>query len=196
MSLPPHTHPRLCQHLHLPLQSGCAATLKRMARKTSPASFRDLITAARRVMPEAAITTDVIAGFPGETDAEFAESLDFIREMDFAGGHAFTYSARPGTGAARMSGQVRPADRKERNHILHAMFEELGNAYRRKFIGRSASVLWESTAQLDERGWQMEGLTGNYLRVLSPASRPMWNEISQVQLLAATGEGLAGAILA
>src|SRR5581483_9676306 len=108
--------PRLCQHLHLPLQSGCAATLRRMARKTTPASFRDLVADARQAMPDAAITTDVIAGFPGETEAEFAESLDFIREMNFAGGHAFTYSPRPGTGAARMGGQVRPEVRKERNH--------------------------------------------------------------------------------
>ena len=173
---------RLCQHLHLPLQSGCAATLKRMARKTTPASFRDLVAAARRIMPDAAITTDIIAGFPGETEAEFAESLDFIREINFAGGHAFTYSPRPGTGAARMDGQVRPEVRKERNHILHEVFEESAKIYRQKFAGRTLSVLWESTTQLDERGWQMEGLSGNYLRVSAPAPKPLWNEISLVEL--------------
>src|SRR5581483_2032591 len=127
-------------------------------------------------------TTDVIAGFPGETEAEFAESLDFIREMNFAGGHAFTYSPRPGTGAARMGGQVRPEVRKERNHILHEVFEESAKAYRQKFVGKVLSVLWESTTQLDERGWQMEGLSGNYLRVTAPAPKPIWNEISLVEL--------------
>ena len=83
-------------HLHLPLQSGCESTLKRMARKTTPESFRELVTAARQVMPEVAVTTDIIAGFPGETEQEFAESLAFVRAMDFAGGHVFTYSQRPG----------------------------------------------------------------------------------------------------
>ena len=188
--------PRLCQHLHLPLQSGCAATLKRMARKTTPASFRDLVTAARQIMPEVAITTDVIAGFPGETEFEFAESLDFVREIGLAGGHAFTYSPRPGTGAARMSGQVRPEVRKERNAIYRAAFEASAENYRQKFVGRTMSVLWESTSQFDERGWQMEGLTGNYLRVAACAGKPLWNEISPVRLQSLTAGGLSGLIAA
>lgn len=185
---------RLCRHLHLPLQSGCAATLKRMARKTTPASFRDLVASARRIMPEAAITTDVIAGFPGETEAEFSESLDFVREMDFAGGHAFTYSPRPGTGAARMGAQVRPEVRKERNAAYRALFEESAREYRRKFIGQMTSVLWESATLLDSLGWQMQGLTGNYLRVATVAPRPLWNEISQVRLEAELQTGLTGSI--
>jgi threonylcarbamoyladenosine tRNA methylthiotransferase MtaB len=115
-------------HLHLPLQSGSESTLKRMARKTTPASFRGLVAAARMMMPEVAITTDVIAGFPGETEAEFAETLDFVREMDFAGGHVFTYSPRPATAAARMKGQIRPEVRKKRNAILREAFEESARA--------------------------------------------------------------------
>jgi threonylcarbamoyladenosine tRNA methylthiotransferase MtaB len=173
---------RLCQHLHLPLQSGCAATLKRMARKTTPESFRHLVAAARQIMPEVAITTDIIAGFPGETEDEFAESLAFVKEMNFAGGHAFTYSPRPGTGAARMKEQVRSEVRKERNAIYRASFEESAKVYRQKFIGKPLSVLWESATQYDERGWQMEGLTGNYLRLNAIAPRPLWNEISTVEL--------------
>ena len=81
---------RLMPHLHLPLQSGCESTLRLMARKTTPASFRQLVAAARNAIPDVAITTDIIAGFPGETDDEFAESLAFVREMNFAGGHVFT----------------------------------------------------------------------------------------------------------
>ena len=175
--------PRLCPHLHLPLQSGCAATLKRMVRKTSPDSFRELITAARQIMPEVAITTDIIAGFPGETEEEFAESLAFIREMNFAGGHAFTYSPRPGTGAARMRAQVHPEVRKERNAIYRAVFDESAKAYRQKFIGRTLPVLWESTTQLDDQGWQMEGLTGNYMRVSAISGAPRWNEMDDVELI-------------
>ena len=89
-----------------------------------------------RIIPEVAITTDVMTGFPGETDDEFEETLDFIREMDFAGGHVFTYSARPGTPAARMRNQVPHDIRKNRNHILRDVFSELAISYRNKFIGR------------------------------------------------------------
>ncbi len=174
---------RLCQHLHLPLQSGCDATLKQMARKTTPASFRDLVTATRQIMPEVAITTDIIAGFPGETADGFAESLAFVKEMNFAGGHAFSYSPRPGTGAARMKEQVRPDVRKERNAIYRAAFEKSANAYRQKFIGKTLPVLWESMAQLDEHGWQMEGHTGNYLRVKAVVPAPRWNEMDDVELI-------------
>jgi len=174
---------RLCRHLHLPLQSGCASTLKRMARKTTPESFRDLITAARQIMPDVAITTDIIAGFPGENDDEFTESLAFVKEMSFAGGHAFTYSPRPGTAAARMKEQVRPEVRKERNAIYRAEFEESAKAYRQKFVGKTLPVLWESTTQLDQRGWQMEGHTGNYLRVSAVSRVPRWNKIDYVDLI-------------
>ena len=156
---------RLMPHLHLPLQSGSESTLRRMARKTTPASFRELVAAARTVMPEVAITTDIIAGFPGETEDEFAETLEFVREMDFAGGHVFTYSPRPGTAASRMKGQTSPKVGKKRNAILREAFEESAQAYRQKFIGRKMSVLWESVTELDEWGWQMEGWTENYLRV-------------------------------
>jgi threonylcarbamoyladenosine tRNA methylthiotransferase MtaB len=186
---------RLCQHLHLPLQSGCTATLKRMARKTTPASFRDLVSAARQIMPDAAITTDIIAGFPGETDEEFAESLDFIKEMNFAGGHAFTYSARPGTGAARLGGQVRHKVRKERNAILREVFDGGVKAYREKFVGKKLSVLWESVTEMNGQGWQMVGLTGNYLRVKSIAPEPLWNQISLVELHYDGENGLTGIFL-
>jgi len=165
-----------------------------MARKTTPASFRDLVTAARSIMPDAAITTDIIAGFPGETEKEFAESLAFVREMNFAGGHVFTYSPRPGTGAARMKGQIKPEVRNERNHILQDALEESAKLYRQRFIGKTMSVLWESTSELGEWGWQMEGLTGNYLRVTAISSSLRWNEVDQVKLVELDGQILTGVI--
>jgi threonylcarbamoyladenosine tRNA methylthiotransferase MtaB len=186
--------PRLCQHLHLPLQSGCAATLKRMARKTSPESFRDLVGAAREIMPDVAITTDMITGFPGETESEFRESLDFVREINFAGGHVFSFSPRPGTGAARMREQVGPDVKKRWNHILRDVFEESAKAYRSKFIGQTLPVLWESTTNLGAVGWQLEGHTGNYLRVRAAAPSPRWNEVQRVELKETLEQGLRGEI--
>lgn len=185
---------RLMPHLHLPLQSGCESTLRRMARKTTPESFRALISAARAVMPDVAITTDIIAGFPGETEEEFEESLDFVKEMDFAGGHVFTYSSRPGTGAAKMRGQVRPELRKKRNHILREALDESQSVYRHRFVGQTMSVLWESTSEMGEWGWQMEGLTGNYLRVKAFAASPRWNELDTVVLMEVTADGIKGNI--
>jgi threonylcarbamoyladenosine tRNA methylthiotransferase MtaB len=186
--------PRLMPHLHLPLQSGTESTLRRMLRKTTPESFRELVSAAREIIPDVSITTDVIAGFPGETEDEFIETLDFVKEMEFAGGHVFTYSPRPGTGAARMKGQVKPELRKKRNHILQDAIEESAKSYRKKFIGRKMSVLWESTSEMGEWGWKMEGLTGNYLRVNAFAPSPRWNEIDTVLLNEVDGERMNGEI--
>jgi threonylcarbamoyladenosine tRNA methylthiotransferase MtaB len=187
--------PRLCRHLHLPLQSGSRGVLKRMLRHTTPESFRDLVAAARQVMPQVAITTDVIAGFPGETEAEFAETLEFIREIDFAGGHVFTYSPRPGTPAARMKGQLPKQIRKARNAALRGAFAEMGAAYRRRFLGQALPVLWEASAQMNERGWLMQGLTDNYLRVTTTAPAPRWNRIDPVRLSGLSDGGLTGEIL-
>ena len=186
---------RLMPHLHLPLQSGCESTLRRMARKTTPESFRELVAAARETIPNVSITTDIIAGFPGETEEEFAESLAFVEDMEFAGGHVFTYSPRPGTGAARMKGQVKPQVRKDRNHILRQALDRSENTYRQKFIGQKMTVLWESTSELDEWGWQMEGLTVNYLRVKATAPSPRWNEIDEVLLRESPTGILKGVIL-
>ncbi|MFT3892464.1 MAG: tRNA (N(6)-L-threonylcarbamoyladenosine(37)-C(2))-methylthiotransferase MtaB [Anaerolineales bacterium] len=188
------TGSRLMPHLHLPLQSGSESTLKRMARKTTPKSFRELVTAARAAIPDVSITTDIIAGFPGETENEFAETLAFVKEMNFAGGHVFTYSPRPGTGAARMKGQVRTEIGKKRNHILHDVLEKLAQSYRRKFVGRTMPVLWEATSEMGEWGWQMEGWTGNYLRVQAFAPSPRWNEVDHVLLEEATAHGMKGVI--
>lgn len=187
---------RLCRHLHLPLQSGSTAVLRRMRRKTTPELFAGLVASARRAIPDMAITTDVIAGFPGESQAEFDESLEFVRRMDFAGGHVFTYSARPGTPAARIRAQVPHRVRKERSAQLRAELEQSARAYRRRFIGETLPVLWESAARQTSRGWELEGLTDNYLRVTSVAPEPKWNRLDPVELTAAGPHGLSGEIRA
>jgi threonylcarbamoyladenosine tRNA methylthiotransferase MtaB len=186
--------PRLCPHLHLPIQSGSAATLKRMLRKTTPDSFRSLVESARRIIPGVAITTDVLTGFPGETEVEFLETLDFIREMDFAGGHVFTYSARPGTPAARMRHQVPHDVCRARNHTLRAALSEQASSYRKKYIGRTLSVLWESVTRISDSGWQLEGWSGNYIRVTAKVPEPRWNCIDRVKAFNLTSEGIQAEI--
>jgi threonylcarbamoyladenosine tRNA methylthiotransferase MtaB len=184
--------PRLCRHLHLPLQSGSAATLRRMARKTTPRSFAELVTAARSAIPHVAITTDIITGFPGESEAEFNESLGFVSAMRFSDGHVFTYSPRPGTAAARMPNQVRESVRKERNASMHAILSESASRYQADFIGQVLPVLWESAAGLGPQGWRLSGLTDNYLRVHTHAPRHLWNQITPVQLTGIRGEEMIG----
>jgi len=187
-------NPRLCRHLHLPLQSGSAAVMRRMARKTTPKTYAELVRVARQAIPDVAVTTDVIAGFPGETEAEFIEGLEFVRAMQFAGGHVFTYSARPGTAAARMPGQVPPIVRKERNNRLRLVFDEAERAYQTTFLGQVLPVLWESATTLGPEGWEVSGLTGNYLRVNAHAPRRLWNQITLVKLAHMTLHGIYGQI--
>ena len=184
--------PRLCRHLHLPLQSGSAAVLKRMRRKTTPEGFAELVQSARRVIPEVAITTDIIAGFPGETDEEFAETLEFVRATGFAGGHVFSYSARPGTPASHMKGQVHGETVKVRSALLRAVLAESAEAWRRQFIGKTMPVLWEATSTLTDAGWQIEGLTDNYIRVTAIAPAPRWNQLDEVTLTGPGENGLSG----
>ena len=173
---------RMCQHLHLPLQSGSAGTLKRMVRKTTPGDFRRLVEGVRAHCPQMAVTTDIITGFPGEDQAEFAETLAFVREMQFAGGHVFTFSARPGTAAARMKGQVPVHVRKERNAVLRGVLKESAQRYQQQFLGQVVSVLWES-AQEQDGGWLMTGLTGEYLRVEAVSPVKVWNVVQNVRLV-------------
>jgi threonylcarbamoyladenosine tRNA methylthiotransferase MtaB len=183
---------RLCRHLHLPLQSGSAATLRRMARKTTPRDFAELVTAARSAIPDVAITTDVITGFPGENDEEFAESLEFVQQMSFAGGHVFTYSSRPGTAAENMPDQVPFAVRKARNAQMRAAFEESARLYRENFIGEVIPVLWESATALGPDEWQLSGLTDNYLRVETVAQERLWNQVAMVKLVELVDKRIMG----
>jgi len=187
--------PRLCRHLHLPLQSGSAPTLRRMARKTTPEAFAALVASARRHIPGVAITTDVIAGFPGETDVEFQETIAFIQQVQFAGGHVFTYSARQGTAAARMPHQTPAPVRKERNALLRSIFSEAAQAYGQTFLGKTLTVLWESATALGPQGWDLSGLTDNYLRVSAQAPERLWNTITPVQLTALRGEAFSGRVV-
>ena len=190
----PHLGHRLCRHLHLPLQSGCAATLQRMARKSTPQAYAELVHGARKAVPGIAITTDIIVGFPGESEAEFSASRDFIGSLDFARGHVFIYSPRPGTAAARMPDQVPYPLRKQRSQQLRQLFSQAEQRYQASFIGQRLEVLWESAQPKDQCSWQLSGLTDTYIRVTAQAPVNLWNEISPVELVAPSDGGMQGII--
>jgi threonylcarbamoyladenosine tRNA methylthiotransferase MtaB len=153
-----------------------------MARRTTPGSYRALVKAAREAVPDAAVTTDVIAGFPGETEAEFQESLDFVIELEFAGGHAFTYSPMPGTAASRMPDPLPLEERRLRNRRYREVFAEAATAFQSMQIGKIRPVLWESTGQNPDGSCELSGLTDNYLRVRATVQEPRWNQIDEVLL--------------
>jgi len=195
--------PRLCRHLHLPLQSGCDATLRRMGRRYTAGEFAALATLARRRIPGVAITTDVMVGFPGESDAEFAESLRFVDEIGFSKLHVFRYSARPGTPAARFPDQVPPAARAARSDAMLAAGEASGRRFRAALIGQTLPVLWE-TAELCEpcegsgtfaRFAKWEGLTDTYVRVRARSERDLHNQIVPAELTDVDDEGMVGRLL-
>ncbi len=184
---------RLLPHFHLPLQSGCEATLQRMARRTTQAQFAQLLAAARRAIPDISITTDIMVGFPGETEAEFEESLAFVKEMAFARLHIFRYSARQGTAAAGMKGQVSPQVAQARSRRMHALNAELERAFRKKFVGRTLPVLWE-TSEPYGFGLQWSGLTHNYNRVVAQtnADIDLRNRIVETNLVGLAPAALVG----
>lgn len=173
---------RLCPHLHLPLQSGCDAALRRMARRTTQVSFAALVEAARARIPDLALTTDIMVGFPGETDAEFAESLRFVEQIGFARLHVFPYSPRPGTAAAAMPGQVPDEVKKARRAEMQALSDRLERAFQQQQVGRTADVLWESARAATPQGFVWAGYTGNYVRVVTTSPRLLANTITPTRL--------------
>ena len=183
---------RVARHLHLPLQSGSAATLRRMARAINPEKFALLVENIRSIVPEIALTTDILVGFPGETEEEFKESFDFISQMDFAAGHVFSYSAREGTPAADYQDQIPHPIRKKRSAEIRELLNNSGETYRRHFLGSELVVLWE---QVDEITQRAVGLTDNYLRVETHASQDLWNTFSRMKITELAHEGVLGEIL-
>ncbi|MCB0210895.1 MAG: tRNA (N(6)-L-threonylcarbamoyladenosine(37)-C(2))-methylthiotransferase MtaB [Anaerolineae bacterium] len=184
---------RLLPHLHLPLQSGCDATLRRMARRTSQAEFSQLVAEARAAIPDLSITSDIIVGFPGESDDEFAQSLAFVEEMAFAKLHIFRYSRREGTTAAKMRGQIPSKVQQVRSQQMHALNAQLEEDFRRKFVGRTMPVLWESREPYGF-GLQWSGLTGNYLRVVAQTDpdTDLRNRVLETQLVDTMPAALLG----
>ena len=179
--------PRLCRHLHLSLQSGADATLRRMRRPYTAGRYARLVERARAAVPGVAVTTDVIVGFPGETAAEFEESLATVAALGFAKVHVFPFSPRPGTAAAALPDAVPPAEQRQRVARMIAVAERSEQDFRRGHLGRRAMVLWER-----QKGGQGQGLTDNYIRVFSPAAAALRNQLVEVELVALAPGGMIG----
>lgn len=176
---------RLCRHLHLSLQSGSTGTLRRMRRPYTAAGYLGVLEQVRSSIPGVAVTTDVIVGFPGETDEEFEESLATVAAARFAKAHVFPFSPRAGTEAADLPGQVHPDEKRARMARMLAVADRAERDFRLAHVGRRETVLWE-------RGGQ--GLTDNYLRVLCPEGAELWNRFSEVEVVGVAADGVVGTL--
>lgn len=183
---------RFCRHLHLPLQSGCDKVLQAMHRPYTTAKFKTLLADIKTKVPDIAITTDVIAGFPGETEADFETTCKFAESCGFSKMHIFPFSARKGTPAEKFAGAVTEAVKKERADILGKIDETMHKAFLQAMVGQTAEVLFEQPAGED----YFEGLTGNYQRVfVKSGGRNLGGEILPVKITAFDGEKLLGEII-
>lgn len=183
---------RFCRHLHLPLQSGCDKTLQAMHRPYTTAKFKTLLADIKTKVPDIAITTDVIVGFPGETEADFETTCKFAESCGFSKMHIFPFSARKGTPAEKFAGAVTEAVKKERADILGRIDETMHKAFLQAMVGQNAEVLFEQPAGED----YFEGLTDNYQRVfVKSCGRNLGGEILPVKITAFDGEKLLGEII-
>lgn len=183
---------RFCRHLHLPLQSGCDKTLQAMHRPYTTAKFKTLLADIKTKVPDIAITTDVIVGFPGETEADFETTCKFAESCGFSKMHIFPFSARKGTPAEKFAGAVTEAVKKERADILGKFDETMHKAFLQAMVGQNAEVLFEQPAGED----YFEGLTGNYQRVfVKSGGCNLGGEILPVKITAFDGEKLLGEII-
>jgi len=156
---------RLMPHMHLPLQSGSDSVLKRMSRRCKTADFKRLIDTARKEVPDFNVTTDVIVGFPGETEKEWQESIEFIRLTEFSHIHIFSYSTREGTKAAGLPNQVSKVEKKKRSVQLHQLAAEMKKSYLEKHINREFPILWEGNSITDKTECtRYFGYTPNFIR--------------------------------
>jgi threonylcarbamoyladenosine tRNA methylthiotransferase MtaB len=182
---------RLCPHLHLCLQSGSDSVLRRMRRRYDTTAYAALVAALRAANPKMSITTDVIVGFPGETDEEFAETLAFVEQMGFASLHVFRYSPRPGTRAATFPDQVPEPVKRARSEALLALGERLAQATRARLVGERCYVLFETPTQLaGTPAWL--GLTEHYHRTVVPATLPLEGRIAPVMIEGVGEDGVVG----
>jgi len=182
---------KLCHYFHVPMQSGDDAVLQGMNRRYSAQSYRDFVEDVTRRVPEVGLGTDLIVGFPGETEASFARTEALLEELPLAYFHVFSYSKRYGTRAAREDGHLRPEVIKERSQRLRALSRRKRRQFASRYLGREVEVLFE---QQDDNGlWT--GLTDNYLRVGVVSSRPLRNTFAKVTIQEA-GDEMALGVLA
>ena len=172
---------KLCPHFHLSLQSGCDETLKRMNRRFDTQEFRACCERLRAAFDQPALTTDVMVGFPGETEEEFARTVAFLEEIRFYEMHVFKYSRRKGTRADRMEGQIPEPVKTQRSEALLKLTKEQSRAYRQRLLGATAEVLMEEPYVCRGEVWQT-GHTETYVKVAVPGEMPLMNRLLQVKV--------------
>ena len=180
--------PRLCRHLHLPLQAADDIVLKRMNRPYKVADFERLLETIYQLTPQLAVTTDVIVGFPGETDEQFQQALATIEKWPLAGLHVFPYSPRKGTPAAGWADQVPEAVKKARTHALAVVDARLRERFHQSLIGTTQRVLFETRTEAGV----LEGLTDNYVRVLTPGGDEWLGRLAEVTIQSANADFALG----
>ena len=173
--------PKVCPHFHLSLQSGCDATLKRMNRHYLASEYYDKVQVLREVYKDPAITTDVIVGFPGETEEEFLETKAFLEKIGFYEMHVFKYSKRQGTRAAQMTDQVSDTIKAQRSDVLLDLAQRQSHTYRERFLGKEMEILFEEAITIDGRNY-MVGHTGEYLRTAFETEDDLSNRLVRKQL--------------
>lgn len=184
--------PKMCPHYHISLQSGSDSTLKRMGRRYTSSEYRDIVKNLRKANPDVSITTDVMVGFPGETDSEFNETYDFVEDISFSKIHVFQYSPREGTPAANFPDQVQSKVKAARSEKLIELGKRLEEQFMNKFLGREEKVLFE---QLTTGSRDMyEGYTENYIKVTASSQSDIQNQIVPTLLERVKGESIIGSI--
>ena len=184
---------RLCRHFHLALQSGSDSVLQRMKRRYSLGDYRGAIGLIREAIPAVAITTDIMVGFPGESDEEFEQSYFFCQQAGFANIHVFPFSPRPGTAAARMPNQVKEEVKKERSRRMLELSWIFKRNFEERFLGQTMLVLWEK--ETNPGSGIYSGLTDNYIRVFVQSQKPLTNKIAPVKLAGFHKQGMWGELV-
>lgn len=185
--------PKVCDHFHLSLQSGSNTVLKRMNRKYTTEEYLSIVKLIRKYMPDVGLTTDIIVGFPGETDEEFEETYDFVKEVGFSRIHVFKYSPREGTPAAKFKNQVDGTIKTERSKKLIELGERLTKTFNERFVGKIMDVLFEE--EVKGKSGLMEGYTTNYIRVAALGDNSIEGRILPVRMDRISGENLTGEIV-
>jgi threonylcarbamoyladenosine tRNA methylthiotransferase MtaB len=189
------SNPRLLPHLHMPLQSGSDTILRRMARRTTRSNFRRLVSTARSCIQDLSLTTDIIAGFPGEMDFEFQESLDFVSEIKFSRLHVFSFSQRAGTAANNMDGQVPKEVTKSRVREMIALGKTLSLDHHMTYRGRELNVLWEAATENRAGDCLWSGYSDNYIRVTTQEPVDLFNRVTATILANPKPGGMTGSIV-
>jgi threonylcarbamoyladenosine tRNA methylthiotransferase MtaB len=184
---------RLCRHFHLALQSGSETVLQRMRRSYSLDQYQRTIDLIKEKIPEVAITTDIMVGFPGESDEEFEQSYSFCHQAGFANIHVFPFSPRPETAAARMPKQIKDKVKQERNQRMLELSRSSRRRFCEQFLGQTMPVLWEK--ETNSGSGIYSGLTSNYIRAFARSEKFLSNEITPVKLVEFHNQGIWGEVM-